>query len=182
MRGLLFPLVLLSVLNLTAAQLPVSFLCSTVRCLPGNVCRVIQQCPTCPPRPVCVPCVPRGVDAVCNRNRYLNTLLTGNPLIPSSISARVCNPFQPRSCPFDSVCVAEGTGLGNCCYNRAPPGIPSVNRDPVCIVNRCGPSCPFGQRCELVTICPFVPPCFQEYQCRSIFIPFGLTSSSGNDS
>ncbi|KAH9503374.1 hypothetical protein Btru_072861 [Bulinus truncatus] len=165
--------ILVGVTLTVSGQRPVSQLCSSVRCFPGNVCRVVQSCAICPPTPVCTPCVPRGVDQVCNRNRFYDTLLTGNPSDPDSLSPRTCNPLLPRDCPFDSVCVPDGFGRDNCCYNRTP--IPTVNQGPTCIVNRCRPFCPLGQRCQLVTICPFVPPCFQEFQCRPIFGPLSLT-------
>ncbi|KAK0062554.1 hypothetical protein Bpfe_008225 [Biomphalaria pfeifferi] len=272
---LLSPLVLVSVFYVTSGQflplppqptphLPVSSLCHSVRCPHGQHCRVVQSCPHCQPQPVCVSCVPRGVDAVCHRHHFLNAMLHGDHFnhytvkktndvssfvkntndvssfvkktndvssfvkktndvssfakntndvssfakntndvssffkntndvssffkntndvssfvkktndvssFVKFLTARRCIPHIPHDCAFDSVCVADGPSLahGECCYNRVPPGFPIITQHPQCIPNRCLPFCPLGQTCQRVTICPFVPPCYEEYQCRPIF-------------
>ncbi|CAL1526959.1 unnamed protein product, partial [Lymnaea stagnalis] len=165
--------------SLTSAQVPVSNLCSTVLCPFGTFCRVVQACPgpVCPPRPSCVRCIPRGSDAVCNRNNFVRALLVGNPADSDSLQERKCNPFFPGDCPFNSVCAQDGSGRGTCCYGRPPPGLPATNRDTVCIVNRCQPFCPPGTSCQRVTICPFVPPCFEELQCRPFYSPLPLAAT-----
>nr|KAI8735512.1 hypothetical protein BgiMline_026801 [Biomphalaria glabrata] len=189
--NLLSPLVLVSVFFVISGQflplppqptphLPVSSLCHSVRCPHGQHCRVVQSCPHCQPQPVCVSCVPRGVDAVCHRHHFLDAVLHGDHFNHQFLTARRCTPHIPHDCPFDSVCVADGPGLahGECCYNRVPPGFPIITPHPQCIPNRCLPFCPLGQTCQRVTICPFVPPCFEEYQCRPIFGPLQLGAAA----
>nr|KAI8735510.1 hypothetical protein BgiMline_026799 [Biomphalaria glabrata] len=121
----------MSVICLTDGQRPVSSLCSHVLCPPRHVCRVIQQCANpilCPPIPICVPCVPKGVDDLCNRNGFCDTLLTVFPGNPFSLQPRTC---PERNCPYDSVCIVDGiTRMAHCCYNRVP--LPTT-KDPICM-------------------------------------------------
>lgn len=107
----------------------VSTMCASTKCHVGTVCRVVTACVSmgCFAHATCVPCVPEGVDAICNANGYIYTVLMIKPPRGPSPTSRltplVCDPAldnDKSGCPKGSVCSGfqQSKEVGTCCFGK----------------------------------------------------------------
>ncbi|CAL1526958.1 unnamed protein product [Lymnaea stagnalis] len=147
-------------------------MCALDPCTPPTFCRIIQKCTdgSCPPQASCLDCLPKGIDDVCNRNRYIYAVLVWgtNDKFPTT---RSCDPSLPSvepNCPEGSVCVPGARGRGTCCYGKPEPGDETaLGNQPTCPVKNptCRPKCKRGYSCQEIIVQCYVPPCENVFEC-----------------
>ncbi|RUS88752.1 hypothetical protein EGW08_003469 [Elysia chlorotica] len=114
-------------------------LCAAIVCSAPSTCRLVQPCPTCPPKAVCLApaAVPQNFDQGCQAHGYrqgvmLHHMLAGSgaagaSLNPPTTTSLRCIPWLPSltrgGCSHGAACVpytqpGAPAGTGTCCSGR----------------------------------------------------------------
>lgn len=160
----------------TPPERNVASMCAAAICPKGTICRVVQACdlPGCFPHVECLPCVPEGVDDVCNTRNYINTVLVGKAKENTSLMPLYCNPKLNNDisgCPSGSVCASSDkhSFVGTCCYGK-PERLPAlnINNDKRCdSADQCAEKCEKGFECK-----PATSDCgILTYSCQPMYKP-----------
>ncbi|GFR73786.1 endoplasmic reticulum aminopeptidase 2 [Elysia marginata] len=122
-----------------------TLLCAATLCSAPATCRLVQSCPTCPPKAACLApaAVPQNFDQCCQMHGYRQTvmlhhLLPATAIInPSKTTSLRCIPWLPSltrgGCSPGAACVpytqpGAPAGTGTCCAGPiTTPAVPIVS-------------------------------------------------------